>query len=207
MRASMMTWLSILALAAVAPGLARADYSESVNGDLSGNRNAPTLIPVALGSNVVTATSIAGDLEYFRIVVPAGQRLSALNLNSFGSGNLSFIAIQSGTVFTEPPTGTNPANLLGYAHFGASLVGTDILDNMGSQTGTIGFIPPLPAGSYVFWSQETSASTPSNYALNLVITSTAPPVPALPSTHLPVLALLFALVGFFALRGRRSSRI
>jgi hypothetical protein len=147
MRASFKTLLSMLALVASAPGLVHADYNEATNGDLSGLANAPTLIPVALGSNVVTATSVANDLEYFRIVVPAGQRLSEIVLNGFSGGvNVSFIAILSGTVFTEP-MGTNPANLLGYAHFGGSLVGSDILDNIGNQAGTIRFLTPLPAGS------------------------------------------------------------
>ena len=166
------------------------NYDESVNGDLSGDRTMPTSISLSAGSNTVRATSVTGDREYWTVNVPAGNQLSALNVVNWVSiDNLGFIAVQNGTTFTEPPTMTNVANLLGYSHFGPgnSTVGTDILDDIGMGAGSMMFTPPLPAGNYCFWSQQTSGN-PATYTLDLVVTSVVP-VPAL-STVSTVLACL-----------------
>ena len=140
------------------------DYDETVQGDLSDDPNMPTAFPLTPGDNTLSATSQGGDLEYFLATVPSGHQLSAIVLddysNSFG---VSFIAVQPGSLFTEPPTGTNPANLLGYYLFGADDLGTDILDDMGMATDAQGFTPPLPAGDFTYWSQETGNAVTYTY--------------------------------------------
>src|SRR5262245_28020635 len=197
---------AILALAAL-PTLARADWNEATNGEFSDNRLAPTLVPLALGSNIITASTNSTNLDYFRIVVPAGQRLSAIMLNSFTSAStFSFLGVQAGTQFSVTPLTATPGSMLGYTHFGAApaAVGTDILDNMATGSGAIGFTPPLQAGNYVFWANETAASN-SDYSFNFVVTA-APAVPALPAPWLPALtAVLLAAAGAVALRLRRRS--
>ncbi len=185
----------------VAPAALAANYDEATMGDLSGDRTTPTLINLSPGNNTIASTSASGDLEYYRVNLPTGTRLSQIVVTAFNGGtNLSFISVQAGTTFTEPPAGTNPANLLGYTHFGNAngTTGTDILDNIGSVGGgTIGFTPPLTGSAYTFWSQETSSS-PTSYALTLVVT--ASPVPSLGPVFAGVLALGLGLLGVRRLR-------
>jgi hypothetical protein len=196
MRQPLLTARLIVVLGILLPAAARATtYDEAVNGDLSGNRAAPTPIALTAGPNRITATSAAGDLEYFRVTVPAGTRLAAIVVVSNTSSSLSFIGAQRGATFTEPPSGTNVAQLLGYAHFGVGngTVGTDILDNIGSAAGTIGFPPPLTPGDYTFWAQETSGVA-STYTLEFQVA----PLPAaapLPRYALVLLVIALALIG------------
>ena len=194
--------LLVLALGLLGSSAAWAvTYNEAVNGDLSGDRNAPTALVLAVGSNPITATSAAGDIEYFRLTLPPGGRLSAINVVSSTSTSLSFIAVQPGTTFTEPPTGTVVSHLLGYAHFGPGngTVGANILGNMGVGAGAIGFVPPLVASDYTFWSQETS-SVASTYKLDFVVTQ-ASPAP-LGRTAAAALALALLMLGAWRLRRR-----
>jgi hypothetical protein len=201
MRVSKLVSIILFAASALAARTAWAvNYDEAVNGDLSGDRLNPTAIALTLGLNRVTATSQSGDLEYFRLTVPSGFRLSAANVISNTSPSVSFIAVQSGSTFTEPPGNPNVANLLGYTHFGVGngTVGTDILDNMGSVGGgTIGFVPPLVTGSYTFWAQETGAS--ATYAIEFVLIDARVPVPR---GAIALLAAALALIGFVSVRRR-----
>jgi len=181
------------------------NYDESINGDLSNDRLNPTALTLTQGSNMITATSMAGDIEYFRLTVPAGKRLSAVVVVGNTSASLSFIAVQAGNQFTEPPTGTVVGNLLGYSHFGVGngTIGTDILDNIGTGAGAIGFVPPLAAGNYTFWSQETS-STPSTYTLDFQVTA-APTQAPIPRAAFGVLAAALGAVGAWLSRRRRAA--
>ncbi len=155
----------------LSPITTTATYDENTNGDLSDDRMAPTSVTLLEGGNMVTATSVSGDVEYLTFTVPMSTELDAIILETFNSiDDRSFIAIQSGTTFTEPPAGTTVANLLGYAHFGKGLgqVGTDILDDMGAGAGAMGFTPPLSEGDYTLWIQEVG-SNPAGYRLNFVV--------------------------------------
>ena len=151
-----------------------AVYDENIDGDLSDDQSVPTAINLSEGANLISATSVAGDLEYFTTSIPNGMQLDAVYLTAYEStDNKAFLAVQSGNKFTEPPTGTNVANLLGYSHFGPSLnhVGTDILDDLGTGDGAIGFTAPLPNGDYTFWSQQTGAAE-TTYTFNFLVTKT-----------------------------------
>src|ERR1044071_326985 len=111
------TVISALVFAAAAAN-AQVVWNESSNGDLSGDMANPTPVTLALGSNLLIATSMAGDREYVRMTVPAGLFLAQLINDSWQSTDqIGFLAVQAGPTFTEPPTGTNVANLLGYSHF------------------------------------------------------------------------------------------
>jgi hypothetical protein len=183
-----------------------ATYNEAVNGDLSGDASAPTVLHLDPGANPVSATSVAGDIEYFTFTVPIGFKLTAINLTSYANGNLSFIAVQRGTVFTELPSNPNVANLLGWTHFGSGngTIGTDILDNMGAGSGAQGFVPPLGPGNYVFWAQEASG-TPVSYTLSFQLTGF--PAPATTPVTTLALAAGLGLFGVFLVRARsRSAR-
>lgn len=176
------------------------NYDEGMSGDLSSDRLNPTDITLTLGSNLITATSAnanqappAGDIDYFTVTVPPGMRLSAININSTTTPSLAWLAVQAGTTFTEPNQGTNPANLLGYTHFGAT--SGDILDNLpfgiSGFPPPIGFTPPLPAGNYTFWYQETS-SIPTTTTFNFVVAALPVPVPRVAIAALGLGLLLVA---------------
>ncbi len=169
-------WVQELSAVPVTYGLdfqvSQAVYDEAADGDLSDDREMPTPITLTPGSNLVSATSVAGDLEYFTTTIPFGYQLAAVYLTAYTStDDTAFIAVQDGNSFTEAPTGTNVANLLGYTHFGPSLdhVSTDILDDMAAGNGAIGFTPPLVARQYTFWSQQTGPAETS-YTFNFVVT-------------------------------------
>lgn len=176
-------------------------YDESIDGDISGDRLAPTAFALDFGSNPLTAASQSGDLEYVTITVPGGFSLDAVVLSSFDStDDIAFSAVQSGSTFTEDPATANPANILGLTHFGTAidpdvtLVGDDLLDNMGEGTfGGMGFTQPLPSGDYTFWLQQTTPAL-TTYTLDFVVT----PEPA---------AGLFAAAGSLLVGRRRRNSL
>ncbi len=180
---------------AIAPGLAAAaSYDEAVNGDISGNRLAPTSLSLDPGSNPISGSVIAGDLDYLTVHVPAGYALAQLVLTSFVStDDIAFMAIQSGAQFTET-TSPNVANLLGWSHFMLP-VGVNYLALMGAGLGAIGFTGPLPAGDYTLWIQQTGAQS-VGYGFNAVVT--AAPEPA---------ALALVALGIAALGASRLRRV
>jgi hypothetical protein len=172
-------------------------WNEATQGDLSGNRSAPTSLTLSLGSNDLFATTQGGDLEYLTIKVPEGQLLSSLFLRSYsGNDGTAFIGIQTGSTFTESPSSPNVANLLGWAHFGTGPgnVSTDILPQIGSGGGAQGFVPPLPADSYTLWIQQLGQ--PTTYQLGFEVT----PVPEPESASICAAALLLAA---WLIRGKR----
>jgi len=195
---------------------ARANYNEATQGDLSNSNTAPTVIPVNLGSNVITGTTgtadgdqgTAGvDRDYFTITVPTGAVLSAITQTNFSApeaaaGDVAFFGVQAGTTFTSPTT-TAASQLLGYVLFGANSenlnLEPDMAQGIDTATGTAtfgapaGFTPPLPAGTYTFWIQDDNSPT-TNYQLNFQLTLSAP-VPALPPAFAGLLALGLAAFG------------
>ena len=200
MRHAVLGTLALSLLLAPAAG-AVVLHNEAVNGDLSNNRLAPTALLPGVGTNSIIATSAGLDREYFRLTLPPGSSLTAINLVSYSTADVAFIAVQSGATFTEDPNAPNVANILGYTHFGPGLGGAtgDILDDMGTGPGAIGFVPPLPTGTYTFWAQQLQG--PTTYQLDFVLT--AAPVPSISAWG--VVALM-GLLGAIGLRVRVRSR-
>ena len=178
-----------------------ANYDEAVSGDISGDRLAPMPFVIATGTNSLSATSVSGDLEYFTITIPAGSQLRAIRVTAYaGIDQRAFLGVQRSPTFTEPPTGTNPANLLGYTHFGPSVepIGNNVLDNAAVGAGSQGFSGMLGPGVYTFWSQQTGGNATS-YTLAFDVG----PTPAVPVP--PVFAALLALgLGFVGIRRFRA---
>jgi hypothetical protein len=204
MRRATLTLLGVICLAYGVVASAD-DYNEALDGDLSGDRFNPTVINLDPGSNTITATSVAGDREYYTVTIPPGAELGAIVLSAYASlDDVSFIAVQNGTTFTEPPTGTDVTQLLGWVHFGPPEVGTDILDNMGSGSGAIGFSPPLPPGDYVFWSQQTGSDL-TTYAVDFQVTVDEF-VPAVSGVALFVLCVGLGLISIAVTRRRAPAR-
>lgn len=189
------TLLFLSVLAACASASAQILWDESVNGDLSGDRLNPTNLALAPGINGILATSVSGDREYVHFSVGSGMALSQIILVSWaGNDQIGFIGVQAGNTFTEPPTGTNVANLLGWSHMGPGVgnVGQDILPSIGTGAGSIGFAPPLTGSDYTFWIQQTGTNAVS-YRLDFI---TSPvPEPA---------SLVVLAIGALSLRRRRK---
>jgi len=176
-------------------------WDESASGDLSNAGLAPTALALVPGSNVVAGTTGRSggvvDRDYFSFTVAPGWQLEALTMlpgtTFIGSSSFSFIAVQAGPQVTVSPTSASPVGLLGWWHYSANDLGTDILPSLGTGPGATGFAGPLPAGSYAFWIQETSNGSPA-YRFDFQIT----PVPE------PTAAWLFG-VGLAGLALRRRS--
>jgi len=153
-------------------------WDEGVNGDLSSNRSAPTNLNLAVGTNSLFATTNSTDIDYVHFHLSAGMSLESINFMAWtGSDQKGFIGVQAGSTFTEPPTGTNVANLLGYAHFGpgVNVIGQDILPSIGQGAGSIGFSGALTGSDYTFWLNQTNPS-PQSYQLDFVTRAVPEPV-------------------------------
>ncbi len=171
-------------------------WDEAVHGDISGDRLNPTFKTLVPGANILKASSSPGDREYIRLDVPGGFVLSAIWLDTYVSEDgIGFMGVQAGTVFTEPHDSPEVGNILGYVLFGwgSSTVGTDVLDDMGTGPGAIGFTPPLASGPYTYWIQQTGE--PMDYQFNFVVS----PVPE-PATFA---ALGLGALALVRLRRRR----
>lgn len=144
-------------------------FDEATDGDIVDDPNNPQFLQLLVGGNRINAAMVAPDLDYLTINVPAGSELTAIELAEYvSSDDLSFIAIQNGSVFTELPASPVVGNLLGYLHFGISMEGTDILPAVALGEGAQGFTTPLQAGDYSLWIQETGPET-VNYSLSFVV--------------------------------------
>jgi hypothetical protein len=190
----MKRWLALMLLL---PTASQAfTYNESVDGDLSGNREAPTALVAQVGSNTLSGTMGGGDIEYVRVTLPPGAQLSSLVFVSMVStDDTAFIAVQAGPIFTVSPDEATEGDLLGYSHIGTGPLagtadpGTDILDNIGQGPDSIGFVPPLTGTDYTFWIQQFNAQ-PFSFTFDFVV---------MPE---PGTAALFAGAGLLALLGR-----
>jgi hypothetical protein len=167
------------------------NYDESIDGEISSNPFSPTAWTLDVGSNVITASVVAGDLDYFTITIGPNEFLSNINLTAYPIVDISFIALQAGSVFTEPPNGTNVNNLLGWYHLGPPL--NDILPILGNAPGAIGFTPPLGPGTYTFWYQQTGFTT-TTATMDFVVGFT-PPIPTMSQWALVILAIVVLNLG------------
>jgi len=172
-------------LLALVPALVFAgSYDEANDGDMSNMPSAPSTLTIAAGANTVKGAGAAGDYDYIKFNIPAGHVLSSLVVTAYNSGGASsFIAIANGTsVPLNPPNPGTAVGLMGFLVFNAGKVGTDILDDMGVQTYQAGkdpshFTPPLAAGNYTLWIQDTASNFTYTFTLNVTkLTDTQVPI-------------------------------
>jgi hypothetical protein len=195
-----------LGLTFAGPAMAGTVWNEAVNGDLSNNPLAPTVVSFAPGSNDIIgeAGNAIGaapgfDQDFLTFTVPTGYSLASLMAVSVDllspTDKLAFVGLQSGsqiTVNVDPPY-TNAAGLLGWLHVAPSNDGMNILPAMGiAGDGATGFTGPLSAGSYSVWIQDTS---PFDYDFSFDIV----PAPE-PGT---VMLMLTGVAGLMGLRLHR----
>lgn len=153
-------------------------YDESVSGDLSNNGLNPTQLAVGVGSNQVlgTITNVAGqDRDYFTISLGAGMELTGITVlpgTAVGS-TFSFFGMEGGNQVTVATNAATAAGLLGWWHYSAADINTDILPDMAiAANGSSGFSIPLGPGDYSFWIQELSPGS-FNYGFDLAVAAVA----------------------------------
>ena len=176
--------LCALAFSGASPLRAATVYDESVSGDFSGDGLSPTSVSLGVGSNRVFGSSgrvgFDPDRDYFTVTIPVGYAFVALiELGGTTVNNaVSFLGIQGGTQVTVPTTAVDATGLLGWTHYHAASVDTDILAAVGAgASGATGFAPPLPAGDYAFWIQDTGDGVAS-YGFDIVVALPEPGVAA-----------------------------
>lgn len=175
-------------------------HHEEISGDLSGDGLAPTSVDVAAGSNEIYGSTgrtveTGTDRDYFAISVPTGHEIIALieKAGTTSVGGVAFLAVQVGSQVTVPVSPSDATGLLGWIHYFGATEDRDILVELGSNGfGATDFVPPLPAGDYAFWIQDTGLGS-AIYGFDIVIA----PVPE-PSA---AAALLVGLLGFGLARG------
>jgi len=175
-------------------------YIESIDGDLSDDYLAPTVLNVVVGDNILEGTLDGGttDLDLFRLYVPVGLKITAIMLESASGGGDggSFLGMQPGSTLSSAPSNTF-GDYIGYGLLSSSSIGTDYLPVI--TVPTIAALPPfygaesLESGDYAGWLNETGDS--STYRLNFV----AVKVPE------PSSLTLLTLSGFFLAQKRRRS--
>ncbi|MGE3109993.1 MAG: hypothetical protein AB7G11_06265 [Phycisphaerales bacterium] len=187
---------AILSPALVAPAFADIFYDEGFAGDISNDRFNPTAFNLAAGDNQLVGVIFGDDgqgnidRDYFSLTIPAGLQLSQIvHLDYISTDFGAFMGIEEGPIFPIDPDQATPGDLLGWVIFGPSTVGVDLLPTMGGNGR--GFTPPLSAGTYTFWVQQTGDYT--DYIMNFVVTE----VPA------PASAILLGPAAALAFRRRR----
>jgi hypothetical protein len=169
-----------------APALADTSYSETSSGDLSNSNTSPTPLNFGVGNNNVSGTTGSNaqtgiDRDYFTFTIAEGQQLTAIlvldGTTSIAGRDpenpLSFIGLEAGGALTDPAAPV-VGDLLGYTHYGPSLIGSDILDNIGGGLGAQGFTGPLGPGTYSVWIQEANLGSAS-YAFDFLVASVPEP--------------------------------
>jgi hypothetical protein len=158
---------------------AAADWDEGVDGDLSDDPDAPTVLAFSVGANSVTGDMVSPSdtRDFLTFTIAPGQQLTALLLQQYqdldtgGPGDRGFHAINDGPTSFVP--GPDTAGLfLGGAHLDPAPAGTDLLVVLGAapQAGT-GFTPPLGPGTYSYVVQQTGTEF-TGYSLDFVVEET-----------------------------------
>ena len=191
------------------------DWNEAIDGDLSSDPNAPTPLTVTVGVNKLTGTvqATGGDTrDYVTFTVPPDTELTGIiqidyfDVNTSGPGDRGWHSINAGST-SFVPSGSTAGSFLGGNHLDPQPSGTNMLPTLGTAplAGT-GFTPPLGPGDYTYLVQQTGAEL-TGYEIDLVLASTASPVPVLGPAAIGLLGSGLAASGLVwaRRRGRRSA--
>lgn len=193
---------SLLCVGMLSGAQAATAWDEAVSGDLANAGATPTAVSFGLGANLVRGTTGrngAGvvDRDYFTFTVAPGWQLATLSVlpgsTFLGGAGASFIAMQVGPVMTVNPESGSATGLLGWWLYNENDIGNDILQQMGSSPGAVGYAGALPAGTYTVWVQETGTGVAA-YGFDFAVTQVPEPASAL---------LMLAGVAGLALARRR----
>ncbi len=156
-------------------------WDEAVDGDLSGDPDAPTPITLEPGVNILSGRmqDPADTRDYINFTIPEGQQLVAVLLQQYedvdsgGPGDRGFVAVNEGLTSVIPGFDTPVDFFLGGAHLDPDPAGTDYLAILGTapQTGA-GFTPPLGPGDYTWLTQQTGPELTA-YSFEFVVEALA----------------------------------
>ena len=152
------------------------NYDESIDGDLSNDPNAPSVLTAIQGTNLVSGSMgnsnnvTTGDRDFLSFNVAPGDKLVSLFLLSFSPNNTGFHAISAGTTSVIPsgPGAGDVSTYLGSNHLDFISTTTNLLPILGTALAGSGFTGPLGPGTYSYVVQQTS-NISQDYTLNFVI--------------------------------------
>jgi hypothetical protein len=189
-------------------GAFAANHDEAADGDLSDDPDNPTPLAIDAGANVITgqATDIPLDRDIITLNVPDGLEITAIELTQFvlvstPSDGGMLVALEEGSQITDF---NSSAALRAFVIAGVAPgteVGDDLLDDLGG--------PPLDAGPWTIWMQNTGSVTEYQLTVTAVAVGPPPVGPAGDATPVPtldrlgLLALLLGM-GLIAVRALRS---
>lgn len=140
------------------------DYIELLNGELSHDFSAPTVLDFVVGKNFVTASQGAGDVDYFTFTIPQNSMLSQIVVDDYQStDSAAFIGVISSSTFSTNAGDTQASDLLGGTLYGKATLGDNILPSMGSLMGATGFSGELPSGAYSIWLNQTGDMSTASF--------------------------------------------
>ncbi|MEM1447713.1 MAG: hypothetical protein AAF726_24000 [Planctomycetota bacterium] len=136
-------------------------FDEARGDEASGDHLNPTVLSFPLGSSTVVVNQqgdfeIGGrDIDYITFDVPAGQQLSALNMEGFIADpfNQAFFGLVFGSSFPNDANNTDILDLDGGLLASETQIGTDILPGFNQFVGS--FTAPLGPGTYTIWFNQT----------------------------------------------------
>ncbi|MCC6492955.1 MAG: hypothetical protein IT424_08035 [Pirellulales bacterium] len=150
-----------------------AQYNEFVQGDLSGDGAAPSVLALGEGSNLLVAQSSRIDDDFLKIVLPLNLVVDRVTVEFHMDPDQIFFGLQAGATWTAGDAEIDPSQLVGWVDFptdpGAAHTGEDILDDLGFAPGAIGFVPPLSSGTYT--ALFRAPSTAIDFALDFHVSS------------------------------------
>ena len=159
-----------------------ANYSETIQGDLSNNQNNPTAINLSVGSNTITGSTTNSplDRDFLVFTVPNNSKVTSILLNDYTaspSGQNSYFAVKSGGQFTDlgSDTGFLVSKLIDTAEIGQDLLEPSVGQDAGTIIGGPGEL--LGPGTYALWYQETGNNT--SYEFDIQLEASPPPMPSL----------------------------
>jgi len=160
-----------------------ANYSEAVDGDLSGTPASPTAWLLDNGANVLTGAGGPDDMDVndydlVAFTVPAGLQLNSIIITSFGiDGRQNFFGLQEGSPWLDElgmdVVGTY---LIGYELVAPSEIGMDLLEKMVDDSNPNSLHPPLVSGVYTLLAQDTTS--PFSYTLTFNVSNLPEPTGA-----------------------------
>jgi len=149
-------------------------HDEAVDGDLSDNGSAPTVLSFGAGITEVAGSvqgdSFGRDVDFFTFNIASGLELTAITLSAYDAGdNLAFVGIDDAAttdVIFQAPSETV---LIGGTVFGGDDIGDNLLP---SALSLFLSLPPssgpLGEGDYTIWVNQTGDPSAYTLAFNVV---------------------------------------
>ena len=181
---------------ALTAGFASADiFDDSVLGDFSNDRFAPTFLDFSMGTNTVinqvmnSNNSNIGDRDYYTFTLEEGEFIDSITVISStnlagGNDSTTFLGLAFDNIFDFDADAQQGPGLVGFVLTNSFGIGRDVLPDLSDGLNILG------PGNYSVWSNQTGPdATRVEVEFNVV--------PA------PATTTLFATLGLVATRRRR----